>query len=324
MNRRATNVIGLAFLLAVSAGACASQSSDASETARQALQAPTTASTTTPTAAPKPCTHTDPTQSLPAATELPPSGQMPPGSMMYDIQQQGHLVAGVDENTPNLAARDTRTGTLAGLEIELVKNIAGAITGNREAVVFKTVVTKEKNQVVHDGVVDLTASADSMTCERWELVDFSTEYLTAQQELLVRSDSGINGKGDLPGRAVCVTQGSSSVKLLDEIAPTARHVEVPARNDCLVALQQGDADAYLGHDTFIRGMHAQDPENTRIVDENLQVQHYGIALPQGHPEMVMFVNGVLEQMCKDGRLADLYRTWLDDAAPPIPAALCVT
>ncbi len=324
MNRRATSVIALALLVAGSVTACASQSSDASETARRALQPPTTASTTTTTAAPKPCTHTDPTQSLPAATVLPTPGQMPPGSMMYDIQQQGHLVAGVDENTPNLAARDPSTGTLAGLEIELVKNIAGAITGNRDAVVFKTVVTKEKNQVVHDGDVDLTASADSMSCERWELVDFSTEYLTAQQKLLLRSDSTINGVGDLAGRPVCVTEGSSSVKLLDEIAPTARHVEVPARNDCLVALQQGDAEAYLGHDTFIRGMHSQDPDNTRILDQSLQAQHYGIAMPQNHPEMVTFVNGVLEQMCKDGRLADLYRTWLGDAAPPIPDALCVT
>jgi hypothetical protein len=29
-------------------------------------------------------------------------------------------------------------------------------------------------------------------------------------------------------------------------------------------------------------------------------------------------------MCTDGRLTDLYRTWLGDAAPPIPDALCVT
>jgi len=319
MKRRTIGVLIVALLLAFSAAACASQSSDASTAAVRALQASPPTTTTTPgtTTAPPACEHTDYKASLRPTSALPPPGQMPENTMMRTIQDRGYLIAGVDENTPHLAARDTDTNQLTGLEIELVKDIAQAITGNRN-VVFKTVVTKEKNQVVHDGVVDLTASADSMSCERWELVDFSTEYLTAHQKLLVRSDSGINGRADLAGRPVCVTEGSSSVKLLDEIAPTARHVEVPARNDCLVALQQGDADAYLGHDTFIRGMHEQDETNTRIVDDPNREQNYGIAMPQQHPEMVEFVNAVLEQMRENGRLAELYGTWLGADAPPIP------
>jgi polar amino acid transport system substrate-binding protein len=315
MNRR---VVLVASMLAgaILAGGCATQSSDATQVAVDALREPTTTTVPSPpTTEPPQC---NPLASLPAMPALPTPGNMPDGTFMHDIQEAGVLVVGVDENTPHLGERDPATGTMRGLEIDLVKAIAGAITGNPEAVEFKTVVTKEKNQVVADGDVDLTASADSMTCPRWTLVDFSTEYLTTHQNLLVRDDSKIFGVADLAGRPVCVTEGSSSVALLDEIAPTARHVEVPARNDCLVALQLGNADAYLGHDTFIRGMNEQDPDNTRIVREPNREQHYGIAISKDHPEMVSFVNAVLEQMRADGRLAELYTKWLEDPPPAIP------
>jgi polar amino acid transport system substrate-binding protein len=315
MNRRAVLVASM-LASAILAGGCATQSSDATHVAAAALREPTTTTVpAAPTTEPPVC---NPLASLPALPTLPTPGNMPEGTFMHDIQDAGVLVVGVDENTPRLGERDPATNTMRGLEIDLVKAIAGAITGDPETVEFKTVVTKDKNQVVADGDVDLTASADSMTCSRWTLVDFSTEYLTTHQNLLVRNDSEIFGVADLAGRPVCVTEGSSSVALLDEIAPSARHVEVPARNDCLVALQQGDAVAYLGHDTFIRGMNEQDPDNTRIVREPNREQHYGIAISKDHPEMVAFVNAVLEQMRADGRLAALYRTWLGEDAPAIP------
>ena len=111
------------------------------------------------------------------------------------------------------------------------------------------------------------------------------------------------------------------MKLLAEKAPDARSLEVPARTDCLVALQQGEADAYLGHDIFLRGMHDQDPLTT-ILDENLKDQHYGIAISKDHPELVQFVNAVLDRMKADGTMDRLTRCWLSGDAPAVPASGC--
>src|SRR5262249_3550074 len=148
---------------------------------------------------------------------------------------------------------------------EIAKAIFGPAYDESKNIRLKTVVTAQKVPFVADGTVDLTVSAVSMTCERWKQVAFSTEYFTAAHKLLVPKDSSINDDDDrdrlgevLAGKRVCVTKGSSSVALLAKDAPDAVAVEVDARSDCLMKLQQGQAEAYLGHDSFMYGMLDQD------------------------------------------------------------------
>jgi polar amino acid transport system substrate-binding protein len=237
---------------------------------------------------------------------------------MRDIQRHGSLIAGVDENTLGLSARNTLTGEDEGLEVAIVREIARAIFGNSEAIQLKSVVTSNKTAVVSHDEVNLTVSAVSMRCNRLKDVDFSSEYFTAPQKLLVRSDSDISGSDDLAGRKVCVTKGSTSIGVLNTVAPRAIQVPVDARSDCLLALEKGRADAYLSHDSILIGMQRQDP-TTKILPERLSLQHYGIAIPKGHPEFVRFVNAVLERMRADRTLARLYQKWLGShATPPAP------
>ena len=188
------------------------------------------------------------------------------------------------------------TGVIDGLEVDIARQLAQAILGDPGKVRLKTLVTAQKVPYAADGTVDLTVSAVSMTCARWGLVDFSTEYYTAQHKLLVRSDSDIGGIQDLAGRRVCVTTGSSSVNVLKDKAPsTTIQVPLEARTDCLVALQEGTVEAYFSHDSILRGMQKQDP-NTQIVGEAVAPQHYGIAIAKDHTGFVRFVNAVLERM----------------------------
>ncbi len=58
---------------------------------------------------------------------------------MRDIQARGRLIVGVDQNTRLFAFRDTRTGTLQGYEIDLLRKLALAIFGSEDAIEFKTV-----------------------------------------------------------------------------------------------------------------------------------------------------------------------------------------
>jgi polar amino acid transport system substrate-binding protein len=143
------------------------------------------------------------------------------------------------------------------------------------------------------------------------VVDLSTVYYDAYQSLLVRRNGPVHGVGDLNGRKVCATMGSTSITNIKAKAPEAIIYPVDARIDCLVALQEGRVDAITSDNTILLGFEIQDPENTTLLsDVNLEQEPYGLATSKDHPEFGRFVNAVLDQLRANGRLEQLYREYL--------------
>jgi polar amino acid transport system substrate-binding protein len=231
------------------------------------------------------------------------------------LRELGRIRFGVDENTRGLSFRNPQTGRFEGFEVDLAHEIARRLLGDAytpSSVVLVPLITDEKTDAVADETVDLTISAVSMTCDRWEQVDFSAEYYTAQQMFLVRSDSDIRERADLVGRTTCVTRNSSSQRIMEREVPGAELLPRDARTDCLVALQLGEADAYFGHDTFLYGMLDQDPtvEVRDLLDPGLTVSHYGIAVNRQYREFTRLINAYLEDIIGDGTWDELAKEHL--------------
>ncbi|HMK10106.1 MAG TPA: glutamate ABC transporter substrate-binding protein [Acidimicrobiales bacterium] len=249
---------------------------------------------------------------------LPAPGQMPAGSTMAAIQRQGHLVVGVDQTTLLFGYRDPRTGEIQGFDIDVAHEIARAIFGDPNAIELHALNSTDRLPAVENETVDMVVSQVSMTCARWQDLDFSSVYYLAHQALLVKPDSGIAGIPDLEGKTVCVTKGSTSednIKaLLKQENINAEIDEVGSRADCLVHLQEGTADAITSDDTILAGFHLQDPL-TQILDKSLHDEPYAIAIPQGDEDFVRFVNGVLDEMRSDGRWQAIDEKWLSELGP---------
>jgi len=276
---------------------------------------------TTPTEIPPEQTpDCNPRQSLRPLDPLPPPGEMPEGSTMAEIHKRGRLIVGIGSNAYLLASRDPYTGEIKGFEAELARAIAFAIFGEGSQIQFKTFDLDDRLQAVEKETVDIAATI--MTCTLWQRVDFSVEYLDSGQRVLVLKDSTFNAIEGLGGRKVCAA-AASEITLRAIANATSKPVPVGAANttDCLLMLQQGQVDAVSTASTILAGLAAQDPA-THIVGPPLNDAPIGIMISREHPDLVRFVNGVIEKLISDGTWQRLYQTWLygqiGEASPPKP------
>jgi polar amino acid transport system substrate-binding protein len=234
---------------------------------------------------------------------------MPAGTFMRRIQDRGRLIVGVDQNTLLFGYLNPFNGQIEGFDIDMLHQVAKAIFGDPGAIEFKAISSAQRIPVIQDQSVDIVADAMTINCERLKQVSFTSVYYEAGQRVMVPSNSPVRGIGDLAGKKVCATKGSTSIENIRRLAPRAIPYEVPLRTDCLVALQEGKADAISTDDAILYGLQAQDPY-TKIVGPRFNEEPYGMAINRGHPEFVRFVNGVLARMRSDGTWASIYEHWL--------------
>jgi polar amino acid transport system substrate-binding protein len=290
----------------------------------ESLPGPTT-STTEEAAPPEP----EPDCGNPVAS-LRPTGPattaVPSDSYMAEIRARGQLRVGVDVATLRLSSIDPLTGDFEGFDVDIAREVAAALLGDPDAVAFVGIPSSERVSVLVDEPVDgpvaeqvdLVASAFTPTCTRRVDIEFSTNYYTSTQDVLLRDDDPAASVADLAGRRICASAGTTTLANIAEL-PDPAPVPVPAaeRADCLVRLQQGEVDGMSTNDTILAGFLAQDP-NLRILDADLSTEPTALGLPQGHPEWVRYVNAVLDEVRTSGRWDQLYDQWLADLLGPSP------
>lgn len=281
--------------------------------------APAAIETTDTTAAAPEC---NPLESFEPTFTLPAPGNMPADTYMQTIQERGRLVVGVSADTLLFGARDPITGQIEGFDIDVLKEVANAIFGDPNKIEFKVITYAQRLPSLIDGSVDLVAHTMTINCTRWEEISFSTEYFTAGQNLLVQKGSGIERPEDLgPDDKVCVADGSTNREEMERNYPQVQLEIVPDLTDCLVLFQQSAVSAITGDNTVMAGFAAQDPYGDAGTPL-FTTEPYGVGVSKDHPEMVEFVNLVLDDMRTNGRLLEIGTDWLEDAAPAeVPQAV---
>jgi polar amino acid transport system substrate-binding protein len=289
--------------------------SSAQESTQDAApQAPAGGAAAGPVAAPQDCTD-----GLPAVASTDPGGspQVTSGSTMAAIRERGALRVGVSADTLLMGSRNPFSGDIEGFDIDVARQVADAILGDPDAIQFRVITSGDRETVLQEHEVDIVTRAFTINCDRWENIAFSAEYYHAGQKLLVPSTSKVAGINDLAGQRVCAPEGTTTLERLEqwegvEAVPAATHTT------CLVLFQQGAVDAITGDDTVLAGFAAQDPYAS-VVGDPVSDEPYGVGIPADQPDMVRFVNGVLENMVSSGQWEQSYDRWLGEALGPAPA-----
>jgi len=300
---------------AVAAAGCASTPPPASVTASPVEVWPSGAETVTasPTSEPAQCDREASLRPGP----LPPPGEMPAGSTMAAIAERGRLVVGVDQNTYPFGYRNPTSGELQGFDIDVAREIARRIFGDPDRIDPLVIDASQRESALQSGEVDLVVRTYSITCDRKQLVDFSTVYFVANQKILARKGSGIDSAAALAGKRVCAVSGTTSLLVLSALQPGPTLFDAATWTDCLVMLQQGQVDAISTDDSVLAGLKHQDP-SLDIAGASMGIEPYGIGVKKENEDLVRFVNAALEQMRSDGTWQRLYEKWLQKDLGPLP------
>jgi polar amino acid transport system substrate-binding protein len=238
-----------------------------------------------------------------------------------NIRNRGRLIVGLDIGSNLFSFRDPITGEITGFDVDIAGEVARDIFGTPSQVEYRILSSADRITALQNNQVDIVVKTMSITCERRELVNFSTVYLTAYQRILAPRDSPITQASDLSGKRVCVARGTTSLTRIQQITPAPIIVSVVTWADCLVALQQRQVDAVSTDDAILAGLVAQDPY-LHIVGPSMNQEPYGIGINLDNTGLVRFVNGTLERIRRDGTWNTLYRKWLTvlgpAPAPPSP------
>jgi polar amino acid transport system substrate-binding protein len=249
---------------------------------------------------------------------------MPAGTFMQQIQARGRLIVGVDQNTLLFGSRNPLTNQIEGFDIDMLHQVAKAIFPDADLnpgrIQYVAITSDQRIPVVKNDSVDIVARTMTINCERWQQVDFTTDYYDAGQRVLVRTDSTAQSIDDLGGKKVCAAAGSTSINNFASRPTHPMAFIVADWTDCLVALQQGTVDAVSTDDTILYGLAAQDPY-TKVVGPPFSHEPYGMAIKQSHPDFVRFVNAVLDRVRADGTWAAIWKGRLGPVLktpPPAP------
>jgi polar amino acid transport system substrate-binding protein len=231
------------------------------------------------------------------------------------ILTSGELRVGVSGNQPPLNMK-SRTGSIIGLEIELVQALASSM-GLRAAFVQKPFA--ELLPALEGGEVDLVISGMTITPERNARVAFAGPYLISGKSVLSKSKriASVETPGELdnPSRSYAALAGSTSEAFVRDILPRARLV--PTRDyDDAVALVLGDeVDAMVADYPICALSVLRHPEaGLSMLTTPFTLEPLGIALPAGDPLFVNLVENYLSTLEGTGLLTQLKAKWFSDGS----------
>ena len=237
----------------------------------------------------------------------------------YAIQTKGKIRIGTQEDNTPFSVKVPTTGKWDGFDVAIGREIAKAIFGEAEDVEkfieWVPVVSATRIPAITDNKADIVIKTFTINDERKAQIDFSDVYFRTGQRILVKKDNTtIKEAADMAGKTICSQRGSTSEKNISTATNNAaRPLLLDSYPACLLALQQGQADAVSTDETILFGLVKQDP-NTKIVGKYFSAEPYGIGVKKSaggdRTGFVDFINRTMITLITTGKWATYYEQYI--------------
>lgn len=248
------------------------------------------------------------------------------------ITERGSIVLAYRESSVPFSYLDG-PGHPIGFGVDIANKIAEAVrqaSGKKDLrIEYQAVTSQNRVPLVANGSVDLECGSTTNNAARAKEMAFAVNYFYASSRLLVKKSSGIQKLGDLAGKAIATTTGTTTFGQLRKLS-LERNLNlnvVPAKDhaDGFLLLESGRAQAFAMDDILLAGLmlNAKNPDDYTIVGEPLQVEAYACMLRKDDPAFKKLVDGTLTAMMKSGEFEKLYKKWFMSPIPPRQRSLAL-
>ena len=216
-------------------------------------------------------------------------------------------------------------GKYTGYHIEICNRIIANLektVGRKLEVKFQPVTSQNRIPLVQNGTVDIECGSTTNNATRLKDVSFLPTTFVEEVRIAVKSNSGITSIGQLNGKSVATTTGTTSVQTLrkNERATGLDFKEVFGKDhsDSFLLLESGRADAFVMDGAILAGNIAisKNPADFKIVGEVLSVEPIAIMIRKDDPAFKKLGDDTVKEMMKSGEVAKLWDKWFLQPIPP--------
>lgn len=214
----------------------------------------------------------------------------------------------------------TPDSQLAGLEVDLARELARRWLGSGDAVRFVQVRSDTAASYVSEGAVDMVFAGLIHSQDAEGRVDYSPAYFSNGMALLTFPDTGIGALADLAGRRVGTVNWTESQAQLAAASPvTPTYLSYAHTGEAIEALRMRQIDAYA--DKRHRLERARGAIAGSTIVGQWTSEPMAMIYRQDDPFFDNLVRLTFEDMVADGTRDALYARWLPGTSPPALARL---
>lgn len=192
------------------------------------------------------------------------------------------------------------SGEIVGVDIEIGKKIAEKL--DKELIVkdvaFDSIVNELKKNKA-----DFAAAGMSITEERLKQVDFSIEYATSKQVIIVKNDSSLNNPEDIYNKKVGVQLGTVADLHMSEKMKEESIVRQKKYLSLIEDLKANKVDCVV-MDSLPAEEIIKENEGLKILEKELFTDKYGMAVKKGNKELLNVINEVLQELLDEGKIVE--------------------
>jgi len=184
------------------------------------------------------------------------------------------------------------------------------------------VTSQNRIPLIQNGTIDIECGSTTNNLERQKQVSFSNSIFVIGTRLLTRKDSGVKGFGDLAGKNVVTTAGTTSERLIrkmNEVKKLGMNIiSAKDHGESFLTLETGRAVAFMMDDALLYGelAKAKKAGDWVVTGTPQSREAYGCMLRKDDAPFKKVVDTAIARMMASGQAEKIYARWFMSPVPP--------